>query len=105
MAITVLIEFDIKASFYSQFQHILSNNLAETQKYDGCLDVQMYSQVEGESIMVLLQWVSISSHRDYLEWRFKQPNTGQELSMLKSKPTIRYFKQSTITSIKPDEDS
>ena len=54
MAITVFTEFDIIPAFFNQFQQILHQNLIQTLQYDGCLDIQMYSEVEGGSI----NWIS-----------------------------------------------
>jgi len=97
MSITAFTELNVKPEAVADLKAILKEILPDTRSFDGCRGVEVYSDKENDSIIMLLsQWDSRDHHARYVEWRAETGVLDRMGVTLAGPPVGRYFEQVDI---------
>jgi len=92
MKIRVILEFKCELDKIEVFTSLLNSAIAETRVFEGCSSVEILSNSDDPSNIVLLEiWDSRNANEKYLQWRTETGMFDQLSLMLKEKPLIRYY--------------
>ncbi len=74
----------------------LSGILPDTRAFDGCQDLRVYIEGDGEAILFVEYWDSAAHYQRYLEWRTETGVLNQLVEMLAAPPAIRVTEDSGV---------
>ena len=67
----------------------LSEILPDTRAFDGCQDLQVYQEGDGEALVFIEYWDSAAHYQRYLDWRTESGVLNQLVDLLAEPPVIR----------------
>ena len=74
----------------------LSSILPDTRGFDGCQDLKVYIEGDGEGIVFIEYWESAEHYQRYLSWRTETGVLNQLVEMLAAPPIIRIAEDAGI---------
>ncbi|MAI94200.1 MAG: antibiotic biosynthesis monooxygenase [Halieaceae bacterium] len=74
----------------------LSGILPDTRSFEGCQDLKVYIEGDGESIVFIEYWESAEHYQRYLSWRTETGVLNQLVEMLAAPLIIRIAEDSGI---------
>lgn len=92
MAITVLLELNLKADQVDATKQIFKEILPDTRAYDGCKGVEVIDNQDDRANLVLVErWESRAKYDKYFAWRQESGLIERLGGVLAGPPSIRYF--------------
>ncbi|HEY0935393.1 MAG TPA: antibiotic biosynthesis monooxygenase family protein [Trebonia sp.] len=92
MAITAILELQLKAGSQETAHKVIHETLAATRTRPGCLDVQVLVDADDPShVSVLEQWESIEHDRAYRAWRATPEGVSDLGSILAGAPKLTLY--------------
>ncbi len=92
MAVTVLLELNVKPESVQDTLNGLAQLLPETREFDGGIEVYAHqNQDDPTNIVAIEKWESRAHYEKYFAWRTKTGVIGQLGAWVAAPPTIRYF--------------
>ena len=92
MAITAILDLQLKADALETAHDILHTTLAATRTFPGCLDVTVLVDSDDPAHVVLYEtWESIEHDRAYRAWRASAEGTSDLGSILAAAPRLTLF--------------
>ena len=74
----------------------LAEILPDTRDFDGCQDLKVYIEGDGEAIVFIEYWDSNQHYQRYLNWRTETGVLDQLGEMLAAPPVIRIAEDSGV---------
>ena len=92
MAITAILDLQLKADSLETAPGILRATLADTRAFPGCLDVTVLVDSDDPAHVVLYErWESIDHDRAYRAWRATAEGASELGSILAAAPKLSLF--------------
>ena len=94
MSVLVLLEAQVKPENISDLNSYMTEILPDTRAYDGCKSIDVYSNTEDTTSMVLVEhWESRAHHEKYIAWRKETGVIDKIGAMLAGPPSTQYFER------------
>ncbi len=91
MSVRIIAELPVKPESVSDMKSLMKEILPDTRAFEGCNKIDVYSNSENESIIVLVEdWDSPEHYERYHEWRVETGVIGKLREMLAG-PVRRQF--------------
>ena len=90
MSTLVIVDLKPKPSEYASMMEFIDAIIHETRGFDGCLDINIYSENEGEGVIFVEHWEDQSKYEKYLAWRTESGVMDKLAAMLDAPPIIRF---------------
>ena len=74
----------------------LSDILPDTRAFDGCQDLKVYQEGDGEALVYIEYWDSAAHYQRYLDWRTETGVLNQLVDLLAEPPVIRIAEDTEI---------
>ena len=92
MAVTVLLEIQAKPEHVDEIKSTFKEILPDTRAYEGCLGVDVISnQDESTNIVLVEKWETRQHYEKYLGWRQETGFVDRLVALLSAPPSIRYY--------------
>ena len=92
MAITVIIDFELKPEFTKEIIESFKTTLKETRAYDGCLGLSVLQDSENPNHIIFYeQWKTKEHQLRYIQWRVESGMMDKMGAVLASLPVTKYF--------------
>jgi quinol monooxygenase YgiN len=92
--VLVVGEIHVKPEDVSRMKSLLAEILPGTRAYDGCQGIDVYSDTEDSSCLVLIEyWDSRAHHGKYIAWRTETGVMEKVGAMLAGPPVMRYYEK------------
>ncbi len=96
MATLVFVDLKPKPSELDSMLSYIREIIADTRSFDGCHEMLLYLEGEGEGVMFVERWESQAHYDKYLAWRIETGVMEKLGAMLDSPPIIRFAEDSGI---------
>ena len=90
MSTLVIVDLKPKPSEYAPMMEFIGAIIHDTRGFDGCLDINIYSENEGEGVIFVERWEDQSKYEKYLSWRTESGVMDKLAAMLDAPPIIRF---------------
>ena len=74
----------------------LTEILPDTRSFDGCQDLKVYIEGDGEGMVFIEYWDSAEHYQRYLNWRTETGVLDRLVEMLAAPPVIRIAEDSGV---------
>ena len=92
MSIGVIVNLEFKPGGAASMIETMKERLPFTRSYDGCEDIQMYTDHDNPDHIVLVErWASRAHYDKYLEWAMAQASTQEAVQAAQREMTIQYL--------------
>jgi heme oxygenase (mycobilin-producing) len=92
MAITAILDLQLKADSLETAHNVLRATLTDTRAFPGCLDVTVLIDTDNPAHVILYEtWESIEQDRAYRAWRASPDGTSDLGSILAAPPKLTLF--------------
>ena len=81
---------------YQSILDFLTEILPDTRSFEGCQDLKVYIEADGEAIVFIEYWDSAEHYQQYLNWRTETGVLDRLVEMLAAPPVIRIAEDSGI---------
>jgi len=89
MSVTVILEAKVKQGCKTSLLHLLTKFLPDTHKFNGFIDISIYSEVDTELVIFISKWKSFEVYQQYLQWRTDTGDLATLVALLVEPPVIR----------------
>ncbi|MCP4485021.1 MAG: hypothetical protein GY823_10730 [Flavobacteriaceae bacterium] len=89
MSVTVILEAKVKQGRKASLLQLLTKHFPETRKFDGFIDMSIYSEADTELVIFISKWQSFAIYQQYLQWRTDTGVMGTLGALLAAPPVIR----------------
>ena len=96
MSTLVIVDLKPKSSEYTSMMEFIGSIIHETRGFDGCLDINIYSENEGEGVIFVEHWEDQSKYEKYLGWRTESGVMEKLATMLEAPPIIRFAAETSL---------
>jgi quinol monooxygenase YgiN len=90
MSILVFVDLKPNADDVQPMIDFLKEVISATRSFDGCQDINVYLEDNGERVVMVEHWDSKSHYEKYLAWRTETGVMDKLGSMLAEAPIIRF---------------
>ncbi|MBT6483012.1 MAG: hypothetical protein HOK53_14105 [Gammaproteobacteria bacterium] len=96
MSTLVIVDLKPKPSEYTSMMDFVGSIIHETRGFDGCQDINIYSENEGEGVIFVERWENQQKYEQYLAWRTESGVMDKLAAMLDAPPIIRFAVDANI---------
>ena len=96
MSTLVIVDLKPKPSEYASMMEFIGAIIHDTRGFDGCLDISIYSENEGEGVIFVEHWEGQSKYEKYLAWRTESGVIDKLATMLEAPPIFRFAAHTSL---------
>ena len=96
MSTPVIVDLKPTPSEYESMMEFIGAIIHDTRGFDGCLDINIYSENEGEGVIFVEHWEDQSKYENYLAWRTESGVMDKLAAMLDAPPIIRFAADTSL---------
>lgn len=78
---------------------LLTKHLPDTHKFNGFIDISIYSEEDTELVIFISKWQSFEVYQQYLQWRIDTGVMATLGSLLAAPPVIRQLTKEISDSL------
>ena len=90
MSVLVFVDLKLKPEDTPKMIDFLKGVVSDTRSYDGCQDITIYAEDNGEGVVMVEHWDSKAHYEKYLNWRIETGVMDKLGAMLSAEPIIRF---------------
>lgn len=99
MSVTVILEAKVKQGRKVNLLQLLTKHLPDTHKFNGFIDISIYSEEDTELVIFISKWQSFEVYQQYLQWRIDTGVMATLGSLLAAPPVIRQLTKEISDSL------
>ena len=99
MSATVILEAKVKPGHKTDLLKLLTKHLPDTHKFQGFVDISIYSEVDTDLVIFISKWDSFEIYQQYLQWRTDSGVMAALGALLAAPPVIRQLTQEISESL------